>query len=210
MSRGDDRPRTGSWSQKISSFLSKIPRTGPVAREMADESTSRTEEYLLLLNEHERSLAAYVHTLVNDRGDAEDILQACRITMWKKFDDFESGTHFLAWARRIALHQVLNYRRSAKRKPRYSLDPDLIESIASAIDHQSEELDERSEALRACLRKLPENHRKTVLLRYFEGLEIDEIAKRTRRSEGAVYRLLSRIRAALGRCVSETVHPSAP
>jgi hypothetical protein len=33
------------------------------------------ENYLVLLNEHDRALAAYVHALVNDRLDAEDILQ---------------------------------------------------------------------------------------------------------------------------------------
>lgn len=174
------------------------------------DSDDRTEEYLLLLNEHERSIAAYVHTLVNDPTDAEDILQACRITMWRKFGDFESGSHFLAWARKIALHQILNYRRTAKRKPRYSMDPELIESIASEIDRQSDALDERSEALHSCIRKLPEAHRRTVLLRYFEGLDISEIAERTRRTEGAVYRLLSRVRAALGRCVNETLQFSAP
>lgn len=169
------------------------------------DSSARTEEYLLLLNEHENSIAAYVHTLVNDHADAEDILQACRLTLWKKFDQFETGTNFVAWARKIALHQVLNYRRSAKRKPSYATDPALIESIAAEIDRQSTQLDERSEALKACLHKLPEAHRQTVLLRYFEGFEIEEIARETDRSEGAVYRLLSRIRSVLGKCVSETI-----
>lgn len=173
------------------------------------DSSARAEEYLLLLNQHEKAIAAYVHTLVNDPTDAEDILQACRLTLWKKFDQFEPGSHFVAWARKIALHQILNYRRSAKRKPRYTTDPALIDSIAAEIDRQSDQLADRSEALRTCLRKLPESHRQAVHLRYFEGCEIDEIAERTRRSEGAVYRLLSRVRAMLGKCVSETLQNPA-
>ncbi len=161
-----------------------------------------TETYLQLLNEHGKALAGYVHTLVNHPSDAEDILQACRLTMWNKFSDFEIGTNFLAWARKIAFHQILNYRRSQKRKPVFSSDPAFLEAVAVEIDRQSETLDARSEALRHCLRQLPENQRRTILLRYHDGFEIGEIARQTDRTEGAVYRLLSRIRQSLNDCIN--------
>jgi len=202
-------------------FLSKIGNRGPYLSDMpssdeenergavppetdpAEAETDPAEAYLRLLNRHERAIAHYVHALVTDPGDAEDILQGCRLTLWKNFDRFEPGTNFLAWARRIALHQVLNYRRSAKRKPLHAIDPALIESVAAEIDRQSESLSDRSAALRECLLQLPPNQRDTILLRYYEGLDIDEIARRTDRTDGAVYRLLSRIRAALNDCITE-------
>jgi RNA polymerase sigma-70 factor (ECF subfamily) len=144
-----------------------------------------------------------VYSLVTDRADADDILQAARLTMWKKFDDFEAGTNFLAWARKVALHQILNYRRSEKRRPLYSTDPAFIESVAEEIDRQGDALTDRAEALQACLQRLPEKQRRTVLLRYYEGLDIAEIASKTSRTEAAVYRLLSRIRAALNECIQQ-------
>lgn len=159
------------------------------------------ESYLVLLNEHERSLAAYVHALVPDRHDAEDILQSCKLTMWKQFANFEPGTHFLAWARKIAFHQILNYRRSAKRKPLYSAEPAFLEAVAAEIDRVSDSLSDRSEALHECLKRLPENQRRLVLLRYYEDHDISAIAAETSRTEAAVYKLLSRIRAALNDCV---------
>ncbi len=169
----------------------------------SSDPSPNAETYLQLLNENEKSLAAYVHALVVDAGDAEDILQACRLTLWKQFETFEPGTNFLAWARKIALNQVLNYRRSRKRKPLYSTDPALLEAVAAEIDKQSDQLAKRTEALHTCLQKLPEKQRSTVLLRYFEGSEIDEIASRTNRSPGAVYRLLSRIRSSLNQCIQQ-------
>jgi RNA polymerase sigma-70 factor (ECF subfamily) len=190
---------------EMSEFKSNDAET---AAETAPPSGDAAERYLVLINQHERSIAAYVHTLVNQPADAEDILQACRLTMWKKFDQFEEGTHFVAWARKIALHQVLNHRRSAKRKPVHTTDPALIEAIAAEIDRQSESLSARSEALHECLQRLPEGQRQTILLRYFEDCDIPEIAHRTSRTEGAVYRLLSRIRAALNDCVTEKLSPS--
>ena len=116
---------------------------------MADSAPiDPAENYLVLLNEHERSLAAYVHTLVTDRHDAEDILQNCKLTMWKQFDRYEAGTNFLAWARKIAFHQILNHRRGAKRKPIYSAEPAFLEAVAAEIDRSADSLSARREALR--------------------------------------------------------------
>lgn len=177
---------------------------------MADTDPDQAaENYLQLLNTHEKALAAYVYALVNDRHDAEDIIQSCKLTMWKQFDQFEPGTHFQAWARKIALHQILNYRRTEKRKPLYSTDPAFIEAVAAEIDRDSDSLSARSEALQHCLQRLPENQRRTILMRYYEDHDIAEIASQTKRTEGAVYRLLSRIRTSLNDCVKARLNASA-
>jgi RNA polymerase sigma-70 factor (ECF subfamily) len=57
--------------------------------------------------------------------------------------------------------------------------------------------------LQACLHKLPTEHRQLVLLRYYEDLEVDEVAKRISSTAGAVYRALSRVRFALLECVEK-------
>ncbi len=169
---------------------------------MADSpSIDPAERYLVLLNEHEHTLSAYVHTLVPDRLDAEDILQSCKLTMWKQFGQFADGTNFPAWAKKIAFHQILNHRRSARRKPLFSAEPAFLEAVAAEIDRVAETLDDRAEALRDCLRRLPENQRRLVLLRYFEDHDIAAIARETDRTEAAVYKLLSRVRSALNDCV---------
>ncbi len=160
------------------------------------------ETYLRLLNQHDRWLATYVYSLMGSASDAEDILQECKVTMWKHFSKFEEGTSFRAWAKRIATNQILNHRRTVKRQPALSLDEEFIESIAAEIDRRADVLDLKADALRLCLRKLPEPHRKVVVWRYYEDCEIDEIASRSERSEEAVYRLLSRIRQVLNECVS--------
>ena len=167
-----------------------------------------TENYLQLLNTHEKALAAYVHTLVNDRHDAEDIIQSCKLTMWKQFARFEAGTHFIAWARKIALHEILNYRRREKRKPIVLSDPAFLEAVAAEIDRESDTLAARSDALHFCLQRLPEDQRRTILLRYYENHDIAEIASQTQRTEGAVYRLLSRIRVSLNDCVKSRLNAS--
>jgi RNA polymerase sigma-70 factor (ECF subfamily) len=166
-----------------------------------DAADTHGEMFLRTLAEHERWLAAYVYSLVTREADADDILQECKITLWKRFPTFTPGTHFRAWARTIALHQVLNYRRSEQRRPWSVLDREFIEAVAAEIDRRSDLLDRQVDSLRHCLRKLPEAHRAIVVWRYYEECGIDEIAAKTGRSMEAVYRLLSRIRVALNECI---------
>ena len=162
----------------------------------------RDETYLRLLAEHERSLATYVYSLVNSPADAADILQECKLSMWRMFDRFEPGTDFRAWGRKIAIHQILNFRRAAKRRPDTPLDHAFIEAVAAEMDRRSEHLDRKADLLRLCLRKLPDDHRAIVVWRYFDECEIEEIAVKSERTAEAVYRLLSRIRRVLNDCIS--------
>lgn len=166
------------------------------------DSADLTEAYLRLMTQHDRWLMAYVYSLVARQADADDILQEVKVTMWKHFAKFEQGSNFRAWARQIATNQILNYRRSEKRRPNSELDEQFIEAVAAEIDRQADTLDRRSDALKICLQKLPEAHRKIVLWRYEEDCEIEEIAAKSSRSVEAVYRLLSRIRAVLNECIS--------
>jgi RNA polymerase sigma-70 factor (ECF subfamily) len=161
----------------------------------------RDETYLRLLAEHERALSAYVFSLVGSAADAADILQECKLALWRMFDRFEPGTNFLAWARTVALHQILNYRRAAKRRPESPHEREFIEAVAAEIDRRADDLDHRAELLRACLKKLPERHRAIVVWRYYEECEVEAIAAKSQRSVLAVYRLLSRIRENLNDCI---------
>ncbi len=160
------------------------------------------EAFLRTLAEHERWLSAYVYTLVARLADADDILQECKVVMWKRFSTFEPGTNFRAWARTIALHQVLNFRRSEKRRPYSTQDAAFIEAIAAEVERRSDHFDRKADGLKLCLRKLPEAHRAIVLWRYYEDNGIEEIAAKSGRTVDAVYRLLSRIRVVLNECIN--------
>lgn len=167
------------------------------------------ETFLRTLAEHERWLAAYVYSLVARAADADDILQECKIVMWRQFARFETGTNFRAWARTIALHQILNYRRAEQRRPESAHERAFIEAVAGEMERRSDQLDRQAESLRYCLRKLPEAHRAIVLARYYEAQGIEQIAAQNDRTEEAVYRLLSRIRKALNECISRQLATGA-
>ena len=180
--------------------------------DMAGDSASaeaRTEAYLRLLTQNDRWLAAYVYSLVHNQQDAEDILQDCKMVMWKQFHSFIEGTNFRAWARKIVAFHILNFRRSRAKRSAEPLEEEFIEAIAAEIERNAAKLDRRSEALQTCLRKLSEAQRKVIVLRYYEDRDIDEIAAITGQTTGAAYRLLSRIRQLLNECVSRQANLNA-
>lgn len=164
----------------------------------------RTTAFLELLTTHERALSIYVHSLVPRDSAAEDILQQTKMLLWKHFDDFQIGTHFLAWARKTAFHQILTHRRQKKRE-HLPLDEVALEALGMAVTQLAGDVSLRQEALRACLARLPKEHRQLVQMRYYEDLEIEQVADKLRRTAGAVYRALSRVRLSLMECMERQV-----
>lgn len=163
-------------------------------------SEDPSTDFLTLLTRHDRALSLYVYGLVPAQADADDILQQTKMVMWKSFSQFEPGTNFIAWARKVAFHQILGYRRQAKRA-HLPLSGEMLEQIGQEVAKLSDHGQARREALESCLHKLPVEHRQILLMRYFEDLEVDQIAERIDSTAGAVYRALSRLRFTLLECV---------
>lgn len=165
--------------------------------------SDRTGQFLRLLAENERRLAIYVTGLIACPQDAQDILQEGKIVMWRHFDQFELGTNFPAWARRILFHQILAWRRRAKRQPSEMLNENVLMMLRDEAESEAREKhwQLREKTLAKCVEKLSGDHREILDLRYRDEASIERISRRTDRTEGAVYRLLSRIRKLLSDCV---------
>ena len=162
------------------------------------------EEFVFLLARHERMLRGYVLALVPHAQDADDILQEAKVRMWRAFAQFESGTNFGAWSRKVAFHQVLSYRKKRKRD-RLDFTDDFIQAVASEHDNSIEHLEQRERLLHGCLAKLPDDHRNLLHLRYTEGLSLETMSTRLERTVTALYRQLSRVRHVLHECVTKNL-----
>lgn len=161
---------------------------------------ARVDEYVRLLSQHQRRLAMYICTLVPTWNDAEEIIQETSLVLWREFDRFEPGTNFLAWACRIAFHQVLAWRKKRTRD-RLEFSPEFLERVAEEAIQSQDWLEERREALSACLERLPDAQRELLRLRYSEDCTVETLADRLQRTSTALYRALSRIRQTLTECV---------
>ena len=169
----------------------------------------RTEAFLRLLTEHEKTFSIYVTGLVRSIHDAQDILQDGKIIMWRYFDKFELGTNFLAWGRKILFHQILAYRRKAKKEQHTYLSEETIGVLDQQIEMAMKEKRwvDREAALQVCLQKMKLNHREIIRMRYRDEFSIESISRETKKSETAIYQLLYRLRIALFDCVEISLKP---
>jgi RNA polymerase sigma-70 factor (ECF subfamily) len=75
------------------------------------------------------------------------------------------------------------------------LSPQIADRLPSPYDHAEQR--ERDRVVQAALDTLPPDYRMAVVLRYFEGLGWDEIARAMGLTVKAVERLLARARETL-------------
>ena len=55
-------------------------------------------------------LYQYIRTLPPRDQVVDDVIQETLLVLWRKFDAFEEGTNFDAWAAKIAYYEVLKER----------------------------------------------------------------------------------------------------
>ena len=74
------------------------------------DDPSRTEEFMRLFTHHQRHVYGYIRGLVPSLVEAEEVLQQTNLLLWEKFDQFQPGTNFRAWACKVAYLTVLKHR----------------------------------------------------------------------------------------------------
>jgi len=116
--------------------------------------------------------------ILNDRAEAEDVLQETFLQVWRRAQDFdESRGRPFTWLVTIARSRALDRLRSSGSRARIAAEAAAETELAG--DTVQDTL--RSEAgatIRRALAQLPEEQRRALLLAYFEGLTQSEIASR--------------------------------
>jgi RNA polymerase sigma-70 factor (ECF subfamily) len=170
-----------------------------ITPEQSDNS-AMTEEFLHLLMANQCKIRAYIAVLVPNYSDADDIMQETIAIMWRKFNEFELGTNFGSWGVRIAYLNTLHY---YKKKGKYAIwaDKRLFEQFVDVATKQNDNHEERLSALRECSRKLGDNERRLLHLRYELNKSIKDIAAAADRNAKYYYRVFGRIHNLLFKCI---------
>ena len=128
-----------------------------------------------------------------DRHKAEDVCQDVFVKLYTHADTIAPGRE-KAWLLRVTVNSCRDLWRSAWLR-RVVLGAPTLELIP-AQDETIEKREEKEELMRA-VQKLPDTFRETVLLHYYQGLGISEIAQMLGLPEGTISSRLSRARKKL-------------
>lgn len=131
---------------------------------------------------HEGFVHAIARALLGDEARAQDVVQETWLTALRKAPDRVESTR--AWLGRIARNLALDDRRAAERRFAREQRVARAEVIESA-ELSYARLSVQRDVVDAVL-SLREPYRSVVLLRFFQDLDSDEVAKRLERSPATV------------------------
>lgn len=128
-------------------------------------------------------------------ADVDDLVQETLLHAWRNRAQYRGDSSLVTWVLSIARNRVRMRNRSLGRKAE-------VEAAIRAIDYEEIRPDVlRSEDMAAAVRRaldgVDATHAEALLLRYFDGLTVREIARRLGESEKAVELRLHRAREAL-------------
>ena len=155
---------------------------------------------------HIYELRGFVLALVPAPHLADDIVQETFVTATAKAENFEPGTNFKAWIFTIARYKILNAIRRNRHQPGL-LDPEIVELLVQSAPEMSVD-DQQVALLDECVERLPAAKQRAILLRYQEGCNPPEIARRMEWSIGSVNVTLTRARKLLHDCITGRSAPT--
>ena len=125
-----------------------------------------------LVSESGDRLYAIAYRILRDVDRAEDALQEALIHIWDDLPKLREPERFDAWSYRLVVHASY---RLARRERRLSAKVREIPDVLGHADDVSDVVD-RDEIERTFRRLTPE-HRAVLVLRYYIGLPVNEIAE---------------------------------
>jgi RNA polymerase sigma-70 factor (ECF subfamily) len=158
-------------------------------------------EFIKLHTAHEVRLRSLAFGLVSNWADAEEVLQEANIILWQKFEEFESGTNFLAWSSQILRFTAKNFI-ARQRRSKLVFSDEVLDLMTVELNDAADELAERERILHQCIQKLKERQQRILELRYFQSKSVANVAEAIGSTAKAVYHALDHIHRALLQCVS--------
>ncbi len=161
----------------------------------------KPEDFVRLLTENFARIYTYIYGLIGSHHDAEDVMQETSNVLWRKFSDYQTGTNFLAWALTIAYFQVLDFRKRMKYRRVRQFDQEVLEKLNQDAQAKSENVDAYIHWLKHCIKKLKEEDRYLITLRFVDGQTVKMIAENISQSVQNIHYHLRKIYDSLRQCV---------
>ena len=140
--------------------------------------------------------------MVREREEAMDLAQEAFIRAWQNLDSFQGESSFGTWLHRLTTNVCLDHLRKQNRRQEIAVTISLDEEPAgwnepadlSQDPQRILEQNQLQEAVVQGLEKLPEHHRRPLVMREVAGLSYQEIAGALELDLGTVKSRIARAR----------------
>lgn len=150
----------------------------------------------IIVDQHNTLMLHTALMIVGDRDIAEDVVQDALIQAWHHLADLRKAGALRPWLMRIVINQCISFKRRLARTTafmRQALSDQETDLIAQAADDHKGRM-ERDWDLARTIEMLPMKQRVVIVLHYYNGMTLSEMAQALHISENT---LKKRIQAAL-------------
>jgi len=172
------------------------PASGALESLMQRYQRADSEAGAMLVESVSRQMFQFFVAQARNRSDAEDLLQNFWLRIHNARATYRPGEPVLPWMYAIAHRVRIDHYRRSRRVAEHELVDESV--VNSAVQEQPSQ----GPDITGLLKELPESQREVILLMKVSGLTLDEVARATGTSVGAVkqkaHRAYERLRKLLG------------
>ena len=138
--------------------------TGP------DSAPNRDRQFARLVEQYQTPLLRMCWLCLYDKTQAEDAVQETFLKVWRGMDSFRGEAGEKTWIMKIAMHTCVDMNRSGWfRFFNRRVTPETLPEAAVPFE-------ERDDDLTCAVLRLPLKLREVILLYYYQGMKVNEIA----------------------------------
>ena len=140
-----------------------------------------------LVRRYQEKVYWMIRRIVRNHDDASDLAQDVFVKAYHSLKDFRGEAGLYTWLYRIGTNLSLNHLRRRKLRSFFSLDE--LENVIRSTDGTPDveiERKERSELIDRAIERLPAKQKLVFILRYYEEMPYEEMAKLLGKSTGGL------------------------
>jgi RNA polymerase sigma factor (sigma-70 family) len=124
-----------------------------------------------LYNQYSKAMYNLAYRILNNREDAEDILQETFVDCFRNLDSFRFESTFGAWLKKILVNKCLNLLKKKK------IDLIFCDTLPAAVFEEDEEVTFDTGKIFKGIEMLPNGYRIILTLYLIEGYDHSEISQ---------------------------------
>lgn len=177
--------------------IPSVDATEPEIEWMARIRDGDMEALRLLVETHQARVIGTISKMLGSEAESEDLAQQVFIRIWKSAPRYKPTAKFTTWLFRITRNLVFN---ELRRKRHFADQSEETPEPAERADKEPDQIllgEELQLAIQDAINRLPESQRMAIILRRYEEMPYEEIAKIMETTVPAVKSILFRARAEL-------------
>ncbi|NIN00445.1 MAG: sigma-70 family RNA polymerase sigma factor [candidate division Zixibacteria bacterium] len=192
--------------------MSRIEGQTPFNAQSDDQLIARAQEgdshsFDLLVRRYQRKIYFLAYRMVKNHDAADDVAQETFIKAYFAIKSFRIGYSFYTWLYRICMNLSINFLKRQKLfipESQFEEQVSPLEKEASGADPSSQlALKEIESKIEKAIDSLPPKYKAVLVLRLYEDMSYEEIARTLKISAGTVMSRLFRARERMQEMLKE-------